>query len=120
MQIAQRDPIKQYADANWSPEEVIRRLQLDIMPGFSRRGKIELLVIVTPTKSSQVYIPIKRYCDTVAGIASQCVTKVNVRRKAHDKGFAFNMLMKINSKLGGVNVTLREMPHFVRSGTVRL
>lgn len=118
MQITQHDPIKRYADANWGAEEITRRLRQEFMPAFGRQGKIELLIIVTPTKSSQAYVPVKRYCDTVAGIASQCVTKTNIRHKTRDKGFVFNMLMKINSKLGGVNVTLREMPLFLRSGTV--
>src|SRR5438876_352330 len=89
---------------NWTIDEVTRRLQTEIMPAFNRRGNIELLVIVTPARTSVVYAPIKRYCDTVAGIASQCVVKFNVRRKSQDRGFAFNMLMKINSKLGGINV----------------
>ena len=118
MQISQRDPMKQYVDTNWTADEIARRLQMEIMPAFNRRGNIELLIIVTPAKTSVVYAPIKRYCDTVAGIASQCVVKFNVRRKSQDRGFAFNMLMKINSKLGGINVTLRDMPAMVKGGTV--
>jgi hypothetical protein len=118
MQISQRDPMRQYADTNWTADEVTKRLQTEIMPAFNRHGNIELLVIITPARTSVVYAPIKRYCDTVAGIASQCVVKSNVRRKSQDRGFAFNMLMKINSKLGGINVTLREMPEMVKGGTV--
>lgn len=118
MTIVNRDPMKQFADMNWSGDEIIRRLQQDIMPAFNRRGTIELLFVVSPAKSSQMYIPVKRYCDTVAGIASQCTNKFNVRRKAQDRSFAFNMLMKINSKLGGVNVSIREMPLALKTGTV--
>ena len=118
MHISQRNPMKQYVDANWTADEVTRRLETEIMPAFNRRGNIELLVIVTPARTSVVYVPIKRYCDTVAGIASQCVVKFNVRRKSQDRGFVFNMLMKINSKLGGINVTLQEMPAMVKGGTV--
>lgn len=118
VQITQREPLKQYADMNWSPDELTKRLQQDIMPGYNRRGNIELLLVITPSKTSLVYAPIKRYCDSVAGIASQCIVKFNIKRKSQDRGFAFNMLMKINSKLGGINVTLREMPQIVKSGTV--
>lgn len=118
VQIAQREPLKQHADMNWSPDELTRRLQQDIMPAFNRRGNIELLLVITPSKSSIVYAPIKRYCDTVAGIASQCIVKFNIKRKSQDQGFVFNMLMKINSKLGGINVTLREMPPVIKIGTV--
>jgi eukaryotic translation initiation factor 2C len=118
VQITQRDPMKRYADINWSPDELTRRLQQEIMPSFNQHSPIELLLFVTPSRTSIVYSPIKRYCDTVAGIASQCLVKFNVKRKSQDRGFAFNMLMKINSKLGGVNVTLREMPQVVKTGTV--
>src|SRR5271169_2299410 len=118
VRISQREPMRQYADINWQADEITRRLQQEIMPAFNRGGKIELLLVITPSKSSLVYAPIKRFCDSVAGIASQCIVKFNIKRKSQDRGFAFNMLMKINSKLGGINVTLREMPQFVKSGTV--
>jgi hypothetical protein len=118
MTIVNREPMKQFADLNWTADEITRRLQQDIMPAFHRRGNIELLMVVSPAKTSQMYVPVKRYCDTVAGIASQVINKFNVRRKAQDRGFAFNMLMKINSKLGGVNVSLRDLPPALKNGTV--
>ena len=64
MQISQRHPMKQYADTNWTADEITRHLQMEIMPAFNRRGNIELLIIVTPARTSVVYAPIKRYCDT--------------------------------------------------------
>lgn len=118
MRFMQRDPLKQYADPGWSHDEIVKRLHGEHMPLFNRRAKIDLLVVVTPAKSSPQYAPIKRYCDTVAGIASQCVVKSNVRRKYQDRSFAFNLLMKINSKLGGVNVSLRDLPPMLKNGTV--
>ena len=119
MTVVNRDPMKQFGDMNWSNDELIRRLQEDIMPAFQRSGNIDLLMVVSPAKTSQTYVPIKRYCDTVAGIASQCINKINVKRKAQDRGFAFHMLMKINSKLGGVNVSLKDLPQPLKNGTVR-
>ena len=118
MKIAKRNPMRFYADYNLASDELTKRLQQDIMPAFNCDGNLQLLMIVTPAKNSTVYAPIKRYCDTVAGIASQCIYKQNIRYKGKDSGFASNVLMKINSKLGGINVTLREMPAFVKTGTV--
>jgi hypothetical protein len=119
MRFLMRDPTKIYADPNWDRDEIFKRLHKEYVPGYTRKGKLDLLLVVTPAKPSQQYTPVKRYCDCV-GIASQCVAKFNVKRKSGDKGFACNMLMKINSKLGGVNVTLRELPPWLRNGTVHL
>jgi len=82
--------------------------------------KVDLLLVITPHKPSEVYAPVKKYCDTVAGIASQCVTLENVKSKGRDGSFAGNLVMKINSKLGGVNVSLRELPGQLMQGTVQL
>lgn len=84
-------------------------------------NNIELLLVVTPSATSEIYAPVKRYCDSIAGVASQCIARANLD-KPHDKlrQLALNLLMKINSKLGGVNVSLRELPPSLRSGTVRV
>ena len=89
------------------------------MPAFQCRGNIDLLMVVSPAKTSQMYVYVKRYYDTVAGIASQCINKQNVKRMAQDRGFAFNILMKMNSKLGRINVSLRDFPPSLNNGTVR-
>jgi hypothetical protein len=118
MRITQRDPTKVFTNSNMGYEEITKRLKEEFMPTFNRPSKIELLVIVTPGSSSNVYVPVKRYCDSEEGIASQCVAKFNVRRRSRDRAFAANVLMKINAKLGGINVTLSEMPDLFKHGTV--
>ena len=118
MQFAQREPFKYLGNPNWDADEVTKRLRDEILPAMGRRGPIDLLMVITPAKNSEAYAPIKRYCDCVAGIASQCVAKFNVQRKNGDRGFASNMLMKINSKLGAINVSIKEMPQILRTGTV--
>lgn len=119
MRFMQRTPLRHHGDLGLSADQIAQRLHHEYMPFFnSRGGKINLLVVITPAKSCQQYAPIKRYCDTVAGIASQCVVKFNVRRKTQDRAFACNLLMKINAKLGGVNVSLRELPPMLKTGTV--
>lgn len=119
MRINQRSPRKFYANQSWTPDEVIKRLRGEIWRHLcGNKGPLELLLVITPAKSCQVYAPIKRYCDCVAGIVSQCVASINVKTKSRDRGFAFNMLMKINSKLGGVNVSIKPMPEVLKPGTV--
>lgn len=114
-------PLRRSGNPNWDADEVTRRLRDEVLPALGR-APIDLLMVITPStaasKTSSVYAPIKRYCDCVAGIASQCVTLSNVESKHSNRAFAANLLMKINSKLGGINVSLREMPLALKTGTV--
>ena len=110
-----------YSDNNLGHDEIVRRLQAEFMPSFNRNGNIELLLFVIPQKGdSPVYHPVKQYCHSIGGIASQCVTCNNVRTKGTNAAFATNLLLKINSKLGGVNVILKDMPGFIKKTTVIL
>jgi hypothetical protein len=119
MRISLRRPRSYYIDGGMSTAMIYQRLENNIIPDlFKRGGPVDLLMVVTPGKSSVVYAPIKRYCDSVAGLASQCITKSNVTNKGASRAFAINMLMKINSKLGGVNVSLRDLPPALKTGTV--
>jgi hypothetical protein len=114
-----RRPKPYYIDAGMSTAMIYERLEKNIIPDLKNRGgPVDLLMVVTPGKSSVVYAPIKRYCDSVAGLASQCITSSNVQNRGGNRAFAINMLMKINSKLGGVNVSLRNLPLSLKSGTV--
>ena len=72
--------------------------------------RIELLMFITPGNQSRwEYAPVKRYCDA-KGIVSQGITAENITKNSSDRRFALNILMKINAKLGGVNITLNSMP----------
>jgi hypothetical protein len=118
MRIVERKPEIAFTDLNMTAEVLKKRLHDTQLRSFSRKGPIELLFVVTPATSSQVYAPIKRYCDCVAGIASQCVALSSIKNNGRNRNFATNILMKINSKLGGVNVSIKEMPQILKPGTV--
>jgi len=117
MQFVKRDPYRCAGNINWDAEEIARRLQKEVLPAMGQ--SLDLLMVIVPSKTSNIYVPVKRYCDCVAGIASQCLDLSKVQLKGTDRVFASNVLMKINSKLGGVNVSLREMPQTLKTGTVR-
>jgi Piwi domain len=120
MKFTQREPPRYPVNGRSDADEITRMMGADVLPFLNRQGPIELLMVITPgkNKSWEGYTAIKRYCDCVAGIASQCVLAENVERKNGDRGFAANLLMKINSKLGGVNVSIKEMPPVLKTGTV--
>lgn len=120
MKFTQREPQIRFGNGRAPTDEIITKLTSDVMPQLTRQGPIELLLVLTPGKNKtwEGYNVIKRYCDCVAGIASQFVLASNVENKNADRQFAANLLMKINSKLGGVNVSIKEMPPVLKTGTV--
>jgi hypothetical protein len=118
MTISFRNPLTFYMNTHLHTQRIYELLQKDFIPRVSARGPVDFILVITPAKSSVQYAPIKRYFDSTVGLASQCVAMSNVTRKCTDKTFACNVLMKINSKLGGVNVSLKDLPLALRSGTV--
>ncbi|KXZ43782.1 hypothetical protein GPECTOR_80g142 [Gonium pectorale] len=73
----------------------------------------QLLLVILPDKLTEEYKEIKRVSDIELGIPSQVVAgtkaKIGYRtqgRKGGGPQYCANVAMKINSKLGGVNVTL--------------
>jgi hypothetical protein len=118
MSISPRNPLPHLLNINWETHKIYEYVEKEFLPVLQKRGPVDFVLVVTPAKLSQIYAPIKRYFDCVAGLASQCIAKINVESKCSNGAFAFNMLMKINSKLGGVNVSLKELPMALRSGTV--
>jgi hypothetical protein len=70
----------------------------------------QLFVVVLPSSAADFYGQVKMICDTVLGVPSQCMLGKNVPRA--NKMFCANLLMKINMKLGGVNVHLGKQLSF--------
>lgn len=62
----------------------------------------EISLVVLPDKSTARYEEIKRKTETRSRMVTQCVLEKNFSRLDNPQ-FAGNLLLKINSKLGGVN-----------------
>ena len=61
----------------------------------------ELLFVVLPNTSTEIYAGLKRLCDVELDVHTVCV-QWNQLRKAQERYFA-NVALKVNMKLGGVN-----------------
>uniref|UniRef100_A0A915CI33 Uncharacterized protein n=1 Tax=Parascaris univalens TaxID=6257 RepID=A0A915CI33_PARUN len=61
----------------------------------------DLLLVILPSKNSDVYMTVKECSDMVHGIMSQCVLMKNVSRIS--TATCANIVLKINMKLGGIN-----------------
>ena len=102
-----RFPVVTYGNFNASQQAIHRDCE-DLYNRIARekRGPPEMLFFVIKGRSAIVYEHVKQYCDTIRGIQSQAVDAFNVIRKGGDRAYHANLLLKVNSKLGGTTVTL--------------
>ena len=102
-----RTPVVTYGNFN-APLNAVHRSceELYTRVAKERGGPPELLMFFIKGKSQIMYENIKSYCDTVRGVQSQAVDSFNVQKKGGDRAFHANLLLKVNSKLGGTTVTL--------------
>lgn len=77
--------------------QAIKRLYTDTGVKFQKDP--QLLVVVVPDKNSFTYLRIKKSCDCRWGVPSQVLQSGHVTKS--NPQYVSNVLMKINSKLGG-------------------
>ncbi|CAG8503536.1 10267_t:CDS:2, partial [Racocetra fulgida] len=68
---------------------------------------VQIIIIIIPKKSCDIYGKIKRISDTELGIPTQCILSDKLRRP-NNKACWNNIALKVNAKLGGRNSTLVE------------
>ena len=74
-------------------------------------GRPQLLMVLKPDTDQQSYFHIKRVSDTELGIPSQCCIDKHVFKC--NRQYVSNVVLKVNAKLGGINMTLVEnLPKF--------
>ncbi|CAK9867455.1 unnamed protein product [Sphagnum jensenii] len=79
------------------------------------RSRPMFILAILPDKDSEIYVPFKKMCEVVVGVASQCMVKP---RQLNDQ-YLGNLALKINLKLGGYNSPLGpEMTTFLGTSTV--
>eukprot|EP00898_Chlorokybus_atmophyticus_P007083 jgi/Chlat1/7376/Chrsp6S07414 len=115
---------------NLTFEAALRRALDAAEKGNSRA---DLVVAVLPTgKDATLYGDVKRVCETMLDIPSQCISSKWVTRPSpYFSLYLTNVLLKVNVKIGGVNVALhaavrktlakvsdRDMPTIVFGGDV--
>lgn len=74
---------------------------------LDRNQQVQIIIIIIPKKSSDIYGKIKLISDTELGIPTQCILSERLR-KPNNKSCWNNIALKVNAKLGGRNSTLVE------------
>ena len=103
-----RNPVVIYGNPN-APASALQRSAEELYNKVKTQkgGTPELLMFILRGKSAFTYEAVKQYADTVVGVPSQAVDGLNVQRKGGDRSFHANLLLKVNTKLGGTTVTLQ-------------
>ncbi|KNE72409.1 hypothetical protein AMAG_16892 [Allomyces macrogynus ATCC 38327] len=89
-----------------NPEEALETaIQHAYLQAGDQSVHPDLLVFILPERNYKIYTSIKRICDTLLGVASQCITqKVMLGMKGTHLE---NLCLKVNVKLpGGTNVRI--------------
>jgi Piwi domain len=103
-----RNPVVLYGNFN-APQQAVHRSCDELYTKIEREkgGPPELLMFMIKGKGAIFYEMIKHYCDTIRGVQSQAVESFNAQKKGGDRAFHANLLLKINTKLGGTTVALQ-------------
>jgi len=72
--------------------------------GTAAKSQPELILCILPSTATPLYAEIKRVCDTLLGVASQCVQAKHASQAK--KQYCANVCLKMNVKLDGANVFL--------------
>lgn len=87
---------------------------LAVETGFKAAGnqsnmRPQMLMIILPNRSAEVYNRIKKSCDCRWGVMSQCVQASSVIK--NQPQYCSNVLMKFNCKLGGTTSSIKTVSH---------
>ncbi|KAL6721013.1 Protein argonaute [Lecanora helva] len=78
--------------------------------GNKAKARPQMLLVILPNKSADVYQRVKRNCDIRFGVMSQCVQSSHVVKNAPQ--YCSNVAMKFNCKLGGTTSALKTRTKF--------
>ena len=73
--------------------------------GDKAKLRPQMIMVILPEKSSDLYQRVKKNCDCRFGVMSQCVQSANVVK--NQPQYCSNVLMKFNCKLGGTTSALK-------------
>ncbi|KAJ9053872.1 hypothetical protein DSO57_1020180 [Entomophthora muscae] len=77
-----------------------------VATGNDAQMRPQLLLCILPDKGAALYGTIKTVCEVEIGIPTQCIQADKVMRP--NKQYCANVCLKMNAKLGGVNVSMQE------------
>ncbi|GBC06890.1 hypothetical protein RclHR1_07120003 [Rhizophagus clarus] len=116
MNIPNRNPPIQHCNPQGGIENALR--QIWVRAGNTAKSKPQLILCILPNPGVPLYAEIKRVCDTVIGVASQCI--LGKHTFSAKKQYCANICLKINVKLGGMNsfINPSQIPFITQCPTI--
>src|ERR1051325_11206617 len=100
LNIPNKTPPIQHFNPQGEIEKSLRSIWL--RAGNTAKSQPQLILCVLPKSGlCLAYAEIKRVCDTVIGVATQCVKNIHVYQTT--KQYCVNICLQMNVKLGGTN-----------------
>ncbi|CAG8475082.1 5802_t:CDS:10 [Rhizophagus irregularis] len=116
MNIPNRNPPIQHCNPQGGIENSLK--QVWVRAGNSAKSNPQLILCILPNTGAPLYAEIKRVCDTVIGVATQCIQGKHMF--SAKKQYCANVCLKINVKLGGMNsfIDPSQMPFITQRPTI--
>jgi eukaryotic translation initiation factor 2C len=107
----------QYNYTQGNPQSASKTIQQLVQEGTSQRKRLIMAMIILPSEAADTKIAVKREADLGPhGFIAFCVRSNKVRENCSkpDNQYCNNMVLKLNSRLGGVNYKV-EFPQIERN-----
>ncbi|PKY39144.1 PAZ domain-containing protein, partial [Rhizophagus irregularis] len=116
MNIPNKNPPIQYCNPQGGIENSLK--QVWVRAGSLAKSKPQLILCILPNTGVLLYAEIKRVCDTVIGVATQCIQSRHIF--SAKKQYCANICLKINVKLGGMNsfINPSQIPFITQRPTI--
>ncbi|KAI8098878.1 Piwi domain-containing protein [Halteromyces radiatus] len=100
LNVINRQPPVTHADPQGNIERTLKEAWLKA--GNAAKAQPQLILCILPNTGTPLYAEIKRISDTVIGIPTQCLQSKHIGDAK--KQYCANVCLKVNMKLGGVNL----------------
>ncbi|RDX49272.1 argonaute-like protein [Lentinus brumalis] len=101
IQVRETDPIVSYQNSSGKIADQLREVGRQCYQKNRNQGGPQLIVVVLPDVSADMYHAVKHFGDITQGVATQCLSSTKCSR-ARPQYYA-NVCLKINVKMGGIN-----------------
>ncbi|EIE85427.1 hypothetical protein G6F46_009276 [Rhizopus delemar] len=102
MNVVNRQPPVMNADPQGNIDRTLKEAWLKA--GNAAKANPQIIFCILPNTGTPLYAEIKRISDTVIGVATQCVQSKHIADAK--KQYCANVCLKVNVKLGGMNLFL--------------
>ncbi|CAO3652743.1 unnamed protein product [Cunninghamella echinulata] len=102
MEVVNRQPPITHADPQGNIERTLKEAWLKA--GNAAKAQPQLVFCILPNTGVGLYAEIKRVSDTIIGVPTQCVQSKHIGEPK--KQYCANVCLKVNMKLGGINLIL--------------